>query len=254
MRAHLTSLAACFVAIGLISAGCGSDPAAPETNNGVKSNVGQGAGGSEGTPAGGGGSSNGGAGGVIDPGGGGGQTAAPAYPPGPYGQEIGSVLQDYVFFGLHNPKEANYDVAGLGANIALHDFYNPEKDAARPQFLLVTASARWCPHCKNEAKVSMAAHDYWAPKGVQFMTAIFEDDASPPNPAVINDLVIWTKAYKLEYPTVLDPSLLLGKFFTVSAAPFNMIVDLSDMTIKWRNEGEVDLLKAGNPLEMVVGN
>jgi hypothetical protein len=71
---------------------------------------------------------------------------------------------------------------------------------------------------------------------------------------VINDLVIWTKAYKLEYPTVLDPSLLLGKFFTVSAAPFNMIVDLSDMTIKWRNEGEVDLLKAGNPLEMVVGN
>lgn len=254
MRAYLSPTLIALFSASLLVTACGSDPAEPIS--GVKSNAGDNAGGSSNNA---GGSSNGesgsagtaGTGNDTDPLGGGGASSGTKYPAGPYGLSVGSIVQNYEFLGLTNPKASSYDTGTL-TKISFADFYNPEGAGDKPKFLLVTASARWCVYCKEEASHSMKAYEQYQPQGVEFLTTIFEDDASPPNPAVASDLQKWTKSYSLAYPVALDPKLQLGAFFNVSAAPFNMIVDTSTMTIVWKNEGAVDFSKAGNPLDQVL--
>lgn len=242
MRSLLISLAVLGASFSML--GCGSDPAPPadqaagnQVDPGQKSNLGA--------------SGAGGGGGLENPGGGGSTSSAVKYPAGPYGLDLNTTVTDYTFLGLRQPLEANYDTSKT-ENLSFHDYYNPEADPAKPKWLMVTASARWCTFCKSEAARSMKVYDKYKGLGMEFLTVLFEDDASPPNPATLKDLQLWTKAYKLAYPVGLDPKLQLGAFFNVSAAPFNMVLDLTTMTIKFKNEGEVDLSVAGNPIEAVI--
>lgn len=221
---------------------CSSDPAEPEV---VRADNSAGTTGSAGTSAGGsGGSSAGGtsgAGGAVDPGG---KGTEALYPAGPFGLELGEVVQNFKFSGLRNPVAANYSTADANVEtIAFSDYYNPTGDTAKPRVLVVTASARWCTFCKQEAVASMKPdhYPYWKEKGVEFLVALF-DNETPGEPATFKDLELWTKAYKLEYPSVLDPNPpKLGVFFKLDAAPFNMILDLATMKILYKGEGLLDL-------------
>ena len=205
----------------LLVAACSSDPAAPEIDEGIDN---QEAGTSFGGSSGQGGSGGGG---------------SVAYPPGPYGHAVGNVVQDFQFTGLMNPKAVDYvaDNSTLKP-IALHDFYNPTKDTSKPRVLFVTASARWCSVCASQATSAQADRAYWQPKGIEFLETMFEDENN--EPAEPADLTFWAKKYKFEFPTVLDPQLKLGVFFDKSAAPFNMIIDLSNMTIVYAGTGLFD--------------
>jgi hypothetical protein len=173
------------------------------------------------------------------------------YPAGPFGLEVGDVVQNFNFYGLTNPTAVGYDPA-KGGTISFKDFYNPTNDATKPRVLVVTASARWCTYCKDEASKSMKNYAYWNEKGVEFLTAIFQDDQH--NPAQFADLNKWTKTYGLGYPVVLDPAPpQLGVFFSLDAAPFNMVLDLTTMKILYKVAGEVDLGPTNATLKKAVG-
>lgn len=222
MRSRSRSLLAlpALLAVGALFTaslgGCSSDPAAPD--EGTRANVGgsAGAGGDSGTPTG------------------------VAYPPGPYGTSQGSVIADITFAGLRNPKSANYNFDGDKVEpISLHDYYNPTSDPSRPRVLLVAASAGWCGPCRQEASESMTNWAYWNPKGAEFLTALF-DSNTPGTAAAPADATSWSKSYRLEYPMVLDPQQKMGAYANLQAVPFNLVIDLSNMTIVYAQAAVFD--------------
>ena len=140
-------------------------------------------------------------GGGIEPG-----TAQPAgsgnpqYPAGPYGHDIGTVIQNFKFVGFRNPTASGYVAdATTIETIELSEFYNPDSDPEKPLVLLINASARWCSVCQQEAQTSMGHYEYWNPKGVEFLTAIFEDADS--NSAELVDIEYWSARFGLTYPS-----------------------------------------------------
>lgn len=212
MNVKLATSLVAFTAL-VLAAGCGSDdPAAPTAEKNGQ---------------------NGAAGG----------TQAVNYPAGPYGHTKDTVLENKTFQGLVNPSAASFVAdEATTAKIQFADFYNPTKDPSKPLVLVMTAAARWCGPCKQEASVSMKHYATWHPKGVEFLVTVIEDASNPPNDATFTDLQLWTKAYKLEYPTVIDPGAKnMSAFFNKSAIPFNMIVDTTTMTIKYTVEGLLDM-------------
>lgn len=175
-----------------------------------------------------------------------------AYPDGPYGNSVGAVVQNFKFTGFVNPLASGYVAdANTITTISLADYYNPDGDPSRPVALMVNASALWCSVCQQEAKLSMNHYGHWKPKGVEFVTSIFEDNDS--NPATLVDIEYWAKKYQLEYPVVLDPALKLGVFFDKSASPFNMIIDTRTMRIEFAEAGLIDLGPDNETLQRLAG-
>src|SRR5688572_12808857 len=90
------------------------------------------------------------AGTTADPG----ETAAPAddyelteYPAGPYGRNVGSVIENLEFLGWRDPVAAAYDPANFEV-LRLSDFYDPE--GADVKLIVLNASAVWCGVCQVE--------------------------------------------------------------------------------------------------------
>jgi hypothetical protein len=175
-----------------------------------------------------------------------------AYPTGPYGRDVGTTIQNFKFTGFSNPLAANYvaDETSI-VTLRLSDYYNPDGNPEKPVALLVNASARWCSVCQEEAKQSMIHYHDWRAKGVEFVTAIFENEDS--EPAQFTDIEYWGARFKIEYPLVLDPKLSLGVFFDRSASPFNMIIDTRTMTIVFAEEGLIDLGPTNPTLVQLTG-
>lgn len=216
-----------FAALAFVAA-CSSDPAAPEVDEGIDTQ--------EGGTSFGGAAGSSGAAGEAGTAGSAGSVQPASYPPGPYGHAVDSVVEDFQFMGLWNPSAVAYKADDTTLKqISMHDFYNPTKDTSKPRVLFITASARWCSVCAEQAKTAQADRAIWQPQGVEFLETMFEDENNAPAEPV--DLAFWTAKYKFEFPTVLDPTLKLGVFFDKSAAPFNMIIRLSDMKIRYSGTG-----------------
>jgi hypothetical protein len=237
--------AVAFLPIAFLSAfvfalsACNSDPAAPEIDPGKETEEG----------------------GVSADGGIDGSTQTVDYPPGPYGYSTGAIVHDFKFSGLWNPQQVEYVADNTTLKpIAMHDLYNPSKDTSKPRVLLLTWSARWCSVCQVQAGGSsangipsaMSEWKVWNPKGAQFMEAIFEDaNYKPSQPA---DLAAWTKKYAFEFPSVLDSDLQSsGVTFDRSAAPYNMVVDLSNMKITYAQAGLFTPSDAEAEFSLVLG-
>jgi hypothetical protein len=219
MRPVLILPLTCLFASAIALSGCGSDPAPVEEDPGLE---------------------NDGGGQTLDGNTGpDGSTQAPDYPKGPFGQNIDSVIKDYVFDGLMNPKSVNYVADDTTiTKVALHQFYNPTKDTSKSRVMLLTWSALWCYYCKQQASTVMKEYATWHPQGAEFMELVFEDVDS--NPSQWKDLTSWTKTYKLEFPSVLDPGINSGIYFDKNAAPYNMVIDLSTMKITFATAGAID--------------
>jgi hypothetical protein len=173
------------------------------------------------------------------------------YPPGPYGVSIGTVIEDFDFVGYAN---ASTTTATMQA-ISLGDFYNPHGlDASyqpgpegddrlfptgsqygagqpKPTVLLVDVACVWCVPCNEEAQTILpAAHALYAPCGGQFLLDL-HDSATPGTPATPKNLQNWTKAYKVNFPSAIDPSFKLDPLFVEQAFPQNFVIDTTTMTI-----------------------
>ncbi len=229
----------------------GSGGSTPQAGSGGAAGTTAGSGGVAGQPAAGSGGVAGTAG-VAGDAGSAGSELPPDYPAGPYGQVMGSILQDFSFQGLLNPLAVNYvaDATTL-TKISMHDFYNPTKDTSKPRVLRVTESALWCSACQAEAATAESNYKYWNPKGAEFLELVFEDADS--NPSVAANLTTWTKTYKFTFPSALDDTLQLGAFFTQSASPFNMIIDLATMKIVYTTEGAIDTGPDNAQFKQVLG-
>jgi thiol-disulfide isomerase/thioredoxin len=260
MRAPLVTLAA-FASLATAAFACSSDPAAPDKAAQVR----VGGGGTDAAGGSGGATTTmgtGGAGGGSDAGAGGGTAAAGStgtggstagnYPSGPYGQTVGTVIPDDCFEGLLDPPGAGYVSAGNTSKICFHDFYNPGgADPSKPKVLVIMIGALWCGPCQTEAAAGKKNHDYWAPFGVQFMATVYQNKNQ--DPATYPDLDYWTKTYKLNYPSVLDPASKLGKYFTVGAFPTNIVLDTTTMTFLYADAGEVNFGPANTILKSATG-
>ncbi|MBI4954473.1 MAG: hypothetical protein HY908_20785 [Myxococcales bacterium] len=167
--------------------------------------------------------------------------AAPAYPDGPYGVEIGEVLPNMAWTGYVN----SLTELGLGYHtVQLSDFYNPTGTAVygegellpagtpKPLALWITGPAMWCGPCQAEAKYILPpAHDYYFPLGGQILSTLL-DNGKGDGPATLTNLDYWAKTYKANYPLVNDPDYLLGPAFAEQAFPANFLVDPRTMQIK----------------------
>ncbi len=154
------------------------------------------------------------------------------YPAGPYGVEKGSVVANYQLLGWHEPVARGYDV-GQFEEVSFADFYNP--DGTKPyKYIFLNSSAVWCSVCNAEFG-QMKAQGTWAqykPKGVVFISSLFEDGSNPPKPATPTNLANWGQTYAVEFPMMLDPGFRLGEFFTADATPMNLIINTRTMVIE----------------------
>lgn len=172
---------------------------------------------------------------------GGGQTAHAnvAYPAGPYGLKKGSIIANYDFIGFADSMKVSNALQG----ISLADFYNPTgKDVypegsphgagqPKPKVLLLDVPSVWCPPCNYEAGTILPPlHTKYKPKGGEFME-VLADGPTPGTAATQKNLFSWTKKYKIDYPTVIDPEYKLGPLFAQDAFPANLMIDTRTMKI-----------------------
>ena len=162
-----------------------------------------------------------------------------AYPSGPYGQTVGAVIADACFTGVRRPPSVNYVAAGHAETICLHDFYNPGgSDPTKPKTLVILIAALWCGPCQLEAAAAAADHAYWAPRGVEFLSTVYEDgEQSPAGDAALD---AWMLTYHLDHPTVLDPTAKLAAYFAPGSYPDNIVLDTTTMTFRYVDVGQQD--------------
>ena len=178
--------------------------------------------------------------------------ATAPYPTGPTGIHPGDVVKDFEFQGFANPRVASSELV----TIRLSDFYNPHVDdasympadpasddrlypkgsphgagKAKPRGLAINVGAIWCGPCNFEAKSELPLrYTKYKPLGGEFLFQL-ADGATQGVAATQKDLVNWTKKYKVDYPSTIDPTKSLAKLFDANAYPANMIVDLRTMQI-----------------------
>ena len=68
------------------------------------------------------------------------------------------------------------------------------------------------------------------PATTEFLLSL-GDSATQGTPATPKDLFNWTKKYKVDFPSTIDPDYKLGEFFTSNAWPSNVIIDTRTMKI-----------------------
>jgi hypothetical protein len=153
------------------------------------------------------------------------------YPAGPYGTGVHATLEDFAFLGWHDPLAANYDASKL-EQVRLSEYYNPD-GRSDVKLIWINASAVWCSVCRAEMTdiKDNGVHASFAPRGVQMIVTLFEDNKS--GPAKPSDLHNWgiADAHQIDFPLLLDPGFKLGAFFTSDATPLNMLVDAKTMKV-----------------------
>lgn len=170
---------------------------------------------------------------------GGGAVASPSnvdyqrrdYPEGPYGTGEGSTLENFAFLGWRDPVGSGYDETKL-EQVQLSEFYDPTGSKGI-KLIWINASAVWCSVCRAEMRdiKDNGVRATFAPKGVQLIVTLFEDNKS--GPARPLDLHNWgsAEAHSIDFPLLLDPGFKLGAFFTSDATPLNMLVDARTMRV-----------------------
>jgi hypothetical protein len=173
------------------------------------------------------------------------------YPAGPYGINPNSVAPDFEWVGYQNPSVKNDSLQ----TIRLSDFYNPHAtdpnyvpvDAAhddrlfqselygvgtkKPKALSIDIGSVWCGPCNQEAKVDLPPlHAKYKPLGGEFLLQL-GDSATQGKPATPKDLFNWTKKYKVDFPSTIDPDYKLGELFAANAWPANVMIDTRTMKI-----------------------
>lgn len=170
-----------------------------------------------------------------------GQVQAPrlAYPEGPKGFDVGSVIENFRWVGHFNRMN---DADGMVELVQLADFYNPTGDGVfpeghilagqkKPTALLLDVASVWCGPCNTEAKsILPGLYEEYKPQGGEFLLQL-ADGPKGGVPATMKNLETWLQKYDVNYPGVLDPAYKLGALFEAEAYPQNFIVDPRTMTI-----------------------
>ncbi len=153
-----------------------------------------------------------------------------AYPPGPYGSELRTVIENQAFLGWRDPVRSGFDPTRL-ERLELADYYDPRGD--RTELIVLNASAVWCPACRAEMRDidTFGLSDTYRQRKVVLFGTLFEDaNFAPAKP---DDLALWGNRlnFFLDFPLALDPGLKLGPYFAQSVTPLNLVIDARTMQI-----------------------
>lgn len=153
-----------------------------------------------------------------------------AYPAGPYGSEVGSIIENHDFLGWRDPVRAGFDPNRL-EEVRLSDFYDPRGQYT--ELIVLNASAVWCPACRSEMQTldRLDMSGAYQRSKVVILGTLFEDARGAP--ARPEDLALWGNGlnFLVDFPLVLDPGLKLGPYFSQSVTPLNLVVDARTMEI-----------------------
>jgi thiol-disulfide isomerase/thioredoxin len=143
-----------------------------------------------------------------------GTTMRGAYPAGPYGTAVDTVLANVSFIRPDGTP---------------HSFENDVwKKPGSKLMLLVTASG-WCVACIEEQPALERLHGEWASKGLVIVEALFEtQDFQPATPTLASN---WKRQYNLSFDVVADPPFALQAYYDRALTPMNMLVDVDTMKI-----------------------
>ncbi len=161
------------------------------------------------------------------------------YPVGPYGLEVGSVIENFQFVGYPNAALEQGELRSM----QLADFYNPTGDEVypegslhgagepKPTVIMLVVSAVWCGPCNYEADAILPGeHEEYSPRGAEFLL-VLADGPTPGITATFNHLKNWTTKYDTNWPSAIDPSYKLSALFVQQAFPQNMLIDTKTMKI-----------------------
>jgi hypothetical protein len=153
----------------------------------------------------------------------------PGYPAGPYGTEPGSVVRNACFRGFVAPEATALDESELEP-VSLADFHDRAPDLETPvKVLLFNTAALWCVACQIEHQTLPQHYRELSPRGLQVVTAVFQDERY--EPADFSDLKVWIETFRTNFPIVLDPGYSFGLYASAESAPLNLVVDPKTMTI-----------------------
>lgn len=156
------------------------------------------------------------------------------YPSGPYGGEVGSVVQNLTFMGFRQPNATAMDEANL-EQVALADFYDPSGKRG-VELLLLNTAAIWCAACQAEHRTLPARTTEFSEQGLAVLSALFQD--AEREPAQPTHLAAWVATFDCNYAMVLDPEYQAGIFGSAETAPLNLIIDARTMKIEQKFVGD----------------
>ena len=152
---------------------------------------------------------------------------AVGYPDGPYATEPGGAVENACFQGWPAPATVSHGPETLEP-MALSDYYDPE-GRGRVKLLLVNTAALWCSACRIEHETLPEHYAELAPRGLEILSALFEDNMR--EPADLDDLKVWVETFDTTFPIALDPSYSFGLYASAETAPLNLILETRTMTI-----------------------
>jgi thiol-disulfide isomerase/thioredoxin len=167
------------------------------------------------------------------------------YPAGPYGYNVGSIMQNIDFVGKVPAADTTasptlYDQIDMQP-VSLLDYHkNPAV-----KHLMIVAVARWCPPCNDEQPSVRSLATKYASKGVQVIEMLAEGSTRGV-PATDSDIDKWADSWGsggsegfqggphgLTIPVFLDPNDRMGVYADKSAYPLGMAVRTDTMAIEY---------------------
>lgn len=157
-----------------------------------------------------------------------------AYPPGPYGGNVGDTIENFTFNGYVNehPSEGAVEASGYVEGFTLQDV----RELEQYDYLLVNVAAEWCSGCRIEAQTIPGLYEPWANRGGYIMSVITQDNSG--RTASKRNLDRWINTYPINYTMLHDPQDFIYDRIGPESLPLNMIIDLRTMKILHRVIGE----------------
>jgi thiol-disulfide isomerase/thioredoxin len=97
--------------------------------------------------------------------------------------------------------------------------------ARRPgtRILMLNAAAGWCEPCQREAAALSDLRATYEPRGVEILTAVFQDPQGDPTDETFARA--WAETFSLSIPVLIDTEFQMGAYVQAAVMPANMFVD-----------------------------
>jgi hypothetical protein len=161
------------------------------------------------------------------------------YPCGPYGSSLGNVIDNLALVGQKDDNMNGTPTDDPVRPIHFSDYYQDKS----LKILVVLVAAEWCVPCQMEqSELITSWQKYQTNKnGVAYLEAIIEDIHHAPADMTTVDRWagrMWPPSnLKIPFDMAADPTVALGPYYDIAAFPMQMVIQTSDMTIQWQNNG-----------------